>query len=330
MGHVVLNVTLTDDEIHVGERFALTCQRTLRIPDDGKEYPLPPGLGNIPIHAVEDFPGRVPAVWRRQDAFVIPLFQREALWLGFDGATWKPNAVKVAVGGINAVSGAEWDETLRASPQDYIVVPDQPWLDGINIGAGIVRQFVAVPLGSGRSIESQLTGADATGGLQVMVFEPKPEKFPDEAPPRPPTAMMPVFTSPASEMGLGAGGQMRQKIYPDRHGIDCWDTADFASIFIYIVNSAVYFDLTGMDPPPTSISARTYAEFGLPWFSVYDEAEGDVEASGRLQRVRSVNDLGTKKDGCTRENEDSFDVPESDIRKLRLPSEKAKSDRTDG
>ena len=32
----------------------------------------------------------------------------------------------------------------------------------------LIPLFVAVPLGSGRSVESQLTGADEMGGLQVM------------------------------------------------------------------------------------------------------------------------------------------------------------------
>lgn len=40
--------------------------------------------------------------------------------------------------------------------QDYVVVPKQPWLDGIATSPGIVKQFVAVPYGSGYSIERQV------------------------------------------------------------------------------------------------------------------------------------------------------------------------------
>jgi len=40
--------------------------------------------------------------------------------------------------------------------QDYIIVPEQPWVDGIATGPGIVKQFVAVPYGSGYSIEHQV------------------------------------------------------------------------------------------------------------------------------------------------------------------------------
>ena len=44
--------------------FTVSFQRTLRIPDDGSVYPLPPGLGEFPIHRVEDHAERVPEPWR--------------------------------------------------------------------------------------------------------------------------------------------------------------------------------------------------------------------------------------------------------------------------
>jgi len=38
----------TDGEtIWLGSRFSFTLQRTLRIPDDEGDYPLPPGLGSF-------------------------------------------------------------------------------------------------------------------------------------------------------------------------------------------------------------------------------------------------------------------------------------------
>ena len=41
----MLKVTVKQDALQFGDGFSLTFQRTLRIPDDGKSYPLPPGLG---------------------------------------------------------------------------------------------------------------------------------------------------------------------------------------------------------------------------------------------------------------------------------------------
>jgi ubiquitin len=54
--------------------------------------------------------------------------------------------------------------------QDYLVVPDQLWLDGIATDASKVRQFVAMPVGSGYSVEAQLTGEEVTGGIQFEII----------------------------------------------------------------------------------------------------------------------------------------------------------------
>jgi len=40
-------------------------------------------------------------------------------------------------------------------------------LDGINAGQGFIRQFVAIPLGSGVTVEAQLTGKEEQGGIEV-------------------------------------------------------------------------------------------------------------------------------------------------------------------
>ena len=189
---------------------SIAFQRTLRIPDDGQEYPLPPGLGAFPIFRVRDYISRVPASWRERGGVFIPMYQREALWIAFDAPEWRPNAVKVGVGGINAVSGRRMDARLRRRPQDYITVPEQPWLDGINAGRGFIRQFVAMPLGSGATVEGQLTGKETEGGLELTVFESRPGRFPTRAPYG--LGGVVCCCSASAEMGLGAGGRMRQKI----------------------------------------------------------------------------------------------------------------------
>ena len=133
----MLAVRIENDSIRVGDRFAVSFQRTLRIPDDGRLYPLPPGLGRFPILSVEDFLDCVPQLWRDLGGVFIPMYQREALWISFSAASWKPNAVTVSVGGVNAVSGEPDDRRLHPQPQNYLVCPNQPWLDGINSGFGL-------------------------------------------------------------------------------------------------------------------------------------------------------------------------------------------------
>ena len=49
-----LSALLEDNTIKIGDA-SINFQRTLRIPDDDKTYPLPPGLGKFPIEKVQDY-----------------------------------------------------------------------------------------------------------------------------------------------------------------------------------------------------------------------------------------------------------------------------------
>lgn len=101
------------------------------------------------------------------------------MWINFN--SHKPYAIKIFVGGINIVTGEPAIETAASklrqrtllsqnkSIQDYLVVPDQPWIDRIPTSAGKVRQFVAMPVGTGLSVEAQMTGEEVTGGIQFEV-----------------------------------------------------------------------------------------------------------------------------------------------------------------
>ena len=82
-----VGITIRADAITIGERFSVRFMRTLRIPDDGGEYPLPPGLGTFPIRRVADYRERVPESWREHGGVFLPMYQREAMWLSFAGAT---------------------------------------------------------------------------------------------------------------------------------------------------------------------------------------------------------------------------------------------------
>ncbi len=326
------NIRLVQNRIEIGERFALSFQRTLRIPDDGKAYPLPPTLGTFPLRWVSDFAARLPEQWSQPGeppALFIPMYQREALWLAFEAASWKPNAVKIGIGRVNALTGHSWDEGLHANPQDYLVCPQQPWLDGINSGEGVIRQFVAMPLGAGYTVEGQLTGAERVGGLQVLVYDPRPGLFPDQPPPPKPFDSLPggPDSSPlglASQapdslgMGLGAGGQITQKIYPDPFGLQTWDASQAGRVAVYILNSQQYQAVTGDLPPPTPVSARTYTEAGFPWFALYDERRGDLPAASALSGVQSVQTIDESTGVPPGEDESSTSVDDSQVKGIDL------------
>src|SRR3569833_1402898 len=93
-------------------------------------------------------------------------------------------AVRVFVGGINALSGepvkADMSTVLKRlngieRTQDYLYLrggdkPAQQWLDGISIAPGIVRQFVTVPHTSPASVEHQIMGSATVGGIQLEII----------------------------------------------------------------------------------------------------------------------------------------------------------------
>lgn len=226
-------------------------------------------------------------------------------------------ALKVGVGKFDAISGEDWTESLDAKKQNYLVCPDQPWLDGINSGDGTIRQFVAMPLGMGYTVEGQLTGQESEGGLQLKAFDAHPDQLPK--PPSPRFEVMACVAPMDAEMGLGAGGQMQQEIFPDEYGVDVWDPRRSGRVFVHLADSMAWREITGEDPPPTPISARTYSDHGFPWYSLYDEGRGDVSASTRLKKVKSVGEMDGS-NGFTKQLDDRpIGIPEPQVVELGRP-----------
>jgi hypothetical protein len=294
------DVRLEDDCISVGRFFSVDFQRTVRLPDDGRKYLLPPGLGSFPLRCVSEFAGRVPATWLERGGFLLPMHRHEALWLSFGCPFWHPVAVRVEVGGVCALTGAHRVGGLSASPQNYMVAGDQPWLDGIKAEGGLIRQFVAAPLREGVTVEAQVTGGERLGGIQLTVVEPKAGRFPEAPPPRfrrwagaqgdvasSPVAYLTVREEPVA-MGLGAGGRMVQKIYPDPYGIDTWDAGSAVCVQIHLVDARDWFAITGEEAPRSPISIETYKALGLPWFAVSDPGRGDVPVARVLAEVKPI------------------------------------------
>ncbi len=129
---------------------------------------------------MDDYAPRLPEEWLRRGGVLMPMHQAEAMWMSFDSPSEDlgyPFAVKIATGKVCAVSGGAWVDHLNQDPQDYVVLPDQPWLDGYCVEKGLIRQFVAMPLGEGYTVEEQLTGAGEHGGVQIIAFPMKRDRY---------------------------------------------------------------------------------------------------------------------------------------------------------
>ena len=221
----------------------------------------------------------------------LPMYQAEAMWINFRCAY--PMAVKIAAGKVNAVTGEAWKEGLGNDPQDYLVLPDQPWLDGFCVKKGLIRQFVAMPLGEGYTAEEQLTGEAEHGGLQIAVYPMKRSKYEEQFIGI--SAPVAELCSPISEMGLAPGGFMRQEIYKDEHGIDAWDTSVCSRCYVHIVNSVQLLHLTSCAPPAKPPTAKDYTEAGLPWFAYYGGDLKALEGAKNLAELDSVASVKLKK-----------------------------------
>jgi hypothetical protein len=180
------------------------------------------------------------------------------------------------------------------------VAPDQPWLDGYCVEKGIIRQFVAMPLGEGYSAEEQLTGEAEFGGMQIEVFPMRPEVFEKRFPVRAEQILeeMHLFRAcpaPAGGMGLAPGGRMRQEIYSDPYSIHDWDTGHGSRCFIHLVNSATWQAVTGQRPPSQPPTAKQYTNAGYPWFDYYDREMKALGGSKTLSELKSVKEMGQDK-----------------------------------
>lgn len=225
----------------------------------------------------------------------LPMYQSEAMWINFSSHEWLssvyPFAVKVAAGKINAVTGDPWKNELSKEPQDYLVIPNQPWLDGFCVAKGMIRQFVAMPLGSGFSAEEQLMEVGKYGGIQIAAYPMKAEAYEKLVARRKSVEQASfndiVFASEAPDMGLAPGGLMHQHIYEDTYGLDAWDTSHRSRCFVHVLNSLQYREVTGRNPPMKAPNAADYTKAGLPWFEYYADSPA-VDGRSKLASLVSV------------------------------------------
>ncbi|RBA15399.1 hypothetical protein FPRO05_12473 [Fusarium proliferatum] len=157
----------------------ITFRRTIRVPDNKNTSGLPPDQGAFPLFKIQDYARTLPLSMAQKGGMFIPMYQREALWIDFEST--KTYAIRIHVGNVNIVSGEpnvpnHATELRRRqllkkdkSIQDYIVVPDQKWIDGVATAPGQVKQFVAMPIGTGTSVEYQMNGEETSAGIQFDI-----------------------------------------------------------------------------------------------------------------------------------------------------------------
>jgi hypothetical protein len=92
----------------------------------------------------------------------------------------------------------------------------------------------------------------------------------------------------AKEMSVAAGGRILQSIVRDPYSARKWNKGATIVFNVQILNALCFEQVTGRAPPPTPISAKSYADQGLPFFDMYEEQSG---VSGDFDKVKSVAEV---------------------------------------
>lgn len=256
----------------------LCFYRTCRVPNrKGPINQLPGGLGAFPVYKVRDFLSNVPECWNKEGYF-LSMHPHEAMWISFGHPSKEPAAILVGAGRANAVTGT--DLSMRLSQeQNYLVVPPQRWLDGFKPFKGEEAfQFIATKLGSGGVVKDQIPASAGFGGLQIGLFRAKVLLIPV-------SPSYDFIVSEGNEVGVAAGGSVRQKVYSDpylrgRSVEEVWDGEPQAETCVYIVHRDDFKTITDQDLPASPITHTTYKEKGLPWLDLPDGSWDDPSCVG--------------------------------------------------
>ena len=102
-------------------------------------------------------------------------------------------------------------------------------------------------------------------------------------------------------MGVAPGGLIKQCILMDTEPATIWERDRTICFNVQILNSDMFQQVTGKPPPSTPISAKTYANQGLPFYKIYKETSS---IKGDFNAIKSVKKLDKiKNENGKRENE---------------------------
>jgi len=250
-------------EVHPDAKLMVEFQRTLRIPDGEREFPLLPGLGRFPLFPVQDLVAQGKAPWLEQVEAMLPMYQSEAMWLSFQPSysvaheTFYPFAVKISAGSRDAVTGRTCSPALHRNPQDYLVLNQQSWLGGFSNGHGTVHQFVAVPFGN-KELGGDNQHNGNQGRLQIEVFPLARQAFDLYFP----SDSWKAHLSADTDRATGIGAEPREphsELEPQRlngHSFrhEDWDRDTRASYSLHLANSLQWCSMTGSPPPSPPLS----------------------------------------------------------------------------
>ncbi|PQE20638.1 integral membrane protein [Rutstroemia sp. NJR-2017a BBW] len=270
-----------------GGRLDIALRRTVRVPDDGRSYNLPPNLGSFLLYDVNTYKDKLPVSVVQKGGFFMPIHDREAMFIQF--ASTSPFAIKIYSGGVNVISGEskhpraqensamETEFTTKHSAQDHMVTPAQNWVDGIASIDGKVQQFVAASDTYGYSVEAQLTNATIHVALRLAGGRAR---------------LQGDRSSPLEALSLAPGGLINQVIRHDDKPSGFWDTSSSVTFNVQPVDANLCQTILGFYPLLPPVTAVDYScPSMLPLYTLTEEPSGifgnfPVRSLGQIDRAR--------------------------------------------
>jgi hypothetical protein len=94
-------------------------------------------------------------------------------------------------------------------------------------------------------------------------------------------------------MAVGVGGLIKQSILRDPHPSTEWDSDNTALFNLQLLNATIFEHVTGIAPPPSPVTAESYAAAGLPFYSIPSEVDSGVK--GMFNDISSVGHIDRAK-----------------------------------
>lgn len=106
-------------------------------------------------------------------------------------------------------------------------------------------------------------------------------------------------------MGIAPGGMIAQDIKVDHYDPKKWLEGLTFTIPVHILNTAAFRRATGIDPPPSPISAKDYALAGLPFYALLEEmpSKSNVSGAEAFAPIKSIAEI-QKGRGLTKDEEE--------------------------
>ena len=283
--------------LHENEGLELTFQRMLRVPDGETVNPLPEPLGGFPLQLVDDHKERLPAIIAKRAGVMFPVHPFEAVRISMNTTGFLPFLVKIGAGKINVLSGEPWEDALEEGRNGELFVRQAATLDGFYVDRGLVRQFVATPVGLGLTAEEQLTGSAEYAGFQISVYplrrtiaEPIIRKRRQVIERAAADGIMEMRAplSADERLGLMPGGYLSQNLFNNPFRETDWQDSDRLRCFAQPVHTEEWLRLTQIEPPVVEIYAAPELLQQHPLLANYKNTHVSQAAGSILKRLLSV------------------------------------------